>query len=106
MDPENEASQSEPARTVEPHRGTLILTLGILGLVLCAPLGVIAWVMAEGDLRRMRDGQMDPSGWRQTSSGRVCGIVASLLLVVSLFLGWFLLRYLQSFLQQYLSAMG
>ena len=29
------------------QNGTLILVLGILSLVLCAPLGIVAWVMGQ-----------------------------------------------------------
>lgn len=34
------------ARGVEPHRGILILVLGILGWLVCGFLGIAAWVMA------------------------------------------------------------
>src|SRR5579862_899581 len=40
----------------EPHRGSLIMTLGILSIFL-APLilGTIAWVMGNNDLRAMEE---------------------------------------------------
>src|SRR4051794_8841971 len=31
-------------RWLQPHRGTLILVFGILSLVVCAPMGIAAWV--------------------------------------------------------------
>jgi hypothetical protein len=64
---------------VRPHRGELVLTLGILSLVCCPiglVLGIIAWVMATDDLIRMRRGQMDPRGQGQTRAGQICGIIA------------------------------
>lgn len=64
---------------MKPHRGTLILVLGILGLVLCGPLGIAAWVMGQNDLKEMDAGQMDPSGRSLTNAGRICGIIATIL---------------------------
>lgn len=86
-----------------PHRGSLILTLGILGVsmhilgmggMLFAPccglslvgmgLGIPAWVMGRTDLRQMAQGIMDSSGRGATQGGMVCGIVAVALTVVEL----------------------
>ena len=63
---------------LDPHRGTLILTLGILGIVLpCGlVLGIIAWVLGQNDLAAMRAGNMDPSGEGNTNAGRILGIVS------------------------------
>lgn len=61
-----------------PHRGTAILTLGILSLVICWPiLGPIAWIMGNADLKEIRAGRMDPEGEGYTNAGRICGIVAT-----------------------------
>jgi len=32
---------------LRPHRGTLVLVLGILGLVCCMPCGIVAWVLGN-----------------------------------------------------------
>lgn len=64
---------------VQPHRGTMILVLGILGIVLCVICGIIAWVMANNDLRAMQAGQMDRSGEGLTKAGKICGIVGVIL---------------------------
>jgi hypothetical protein len=77
-------------RDCEPHRAQLILTLGIIGLgaMACAswmgavvgmPCGIIAWVLGTKDLARMRLGTMDPEGLGMTQSGRICGMVATLI---------------------------
>ena len=75
-----------------PHRGPLCLTMGIIsaGMVFfCCigsiPLGIVTWVLAAHDLRRMRDQEMDPSGRGQTLAGLICGVssVALVLLVIS-----------------------
>jgi hypothetical protein len=62
-----------------PHRGTAVLTLGILSLVIgCWPiLGPIAWIMGNADLREIRSGRMDPEGESYTNAGRICGIIAT-----------------------------
>jgi hypothetical protein len=69
---------------MKPHRGTTILVLGILGLVLCGPLGIAAWIMGNGDLREMNAGTMDPSGRGNTNAGRICGIIATILTILAL----------------------
>lgn len=65
-----------------PHRGTLILVLGILSLILCQPLGIAAWLMGNGDLAAMTAGTMDPSGRSTTEVGRILGIIATALLAI------------------------
>jgi hypothetical protein len=71
-------------RDVEPHRGTTILVLGILGLVV-APLilGPIAWILGNTDIKKIRAGTMDPEGEGNTNAGRICGIIATIYGLVS-----------------------
>ena len=78
---------------MKPHRATTILVLGILGLVICVPLGIAAWIMGNGDLRQMDAGQMDSTGRSMTNAGRIVGMIATILFVVGfvIFLGLFLL---------------
>ncbi|MCX6900924.1 MAG: DUF4190 domain-containing protein [Verrucomicrobia bacterium] len=72
---------------MKPHRGTLIMVFGILSLVLCAPLGIAAWIMGNGDLKQMDAGTMDPSGRSNTSAGRICGIIGTVLLIIGVVFG-------------------
>ena len=72
---------------MKPHRATTVLVLGILGLVICGPLGIVAWVMGNGDLKEMDAGQMDPSGRSTTNAGRICGMIATILLIVGVIIG-------------------
>ena len=67
---------------MEPHRGTTILVLGILGLVVCQICGIVAWVMANKDIPKMEAGTMDPEGLGQAKAGKICGIIAVILLVL------------------------
>lgn len=59
-----------------PHRGGLILTFGIIGILCCMPFGIAAWVMGASDLSEIRAGRMDPSGEGTTRIGMILGIVS------------------------------
>jgi predicted Zn finger-like uncharacterized protein len=78
-------------RDREPHRGVLILVMGILSLV-CLPLvsfvvppvlgvvfGLVAWVMGHGDLKKIQANEMDPEGSGLTRGGWICGIIGTCL---------------------------
>lgn len=71
-------------RDVAPHRGTAILVLGILSLVACGLLGPVAWIMGNTDLAEIRAGRMDRSGEGNTQAGRICGMIATILMGVGL----------------------
>ena len=75
---------------MKPHRGTLILILGILGLVCCQFLGIAAWIMGSNDLKEIDAGVMDPEGRGTTQAGMIIGIIATVLLVLTLMLQFFL----------------
>lgn len=79
---------------LRPHRGGLILVLGILGFFTCQLLGIMAWIMGSEDLREMRAGRMDPSGEGMTQAGTVLGMICGLLLAISLVLGLLALFFL------------
>ena len=78
---------------MKPHRGTLILVLGILGLVVCGPLGIAAWIMGKGDLKEMDAGAMDPTGRGMTNAGKICGLIATILMGLAILavIGFFVL---------------
>jgi hypothetical protein len=68
----------------EPHRGTAILVIGVLSLfIMPLPLGLLAWIWANEDLRKMNAGRMDPEGRGMTQAGKVCGILSSVLALAS-----------------------
>jgi len=71
--------QPGPLGMYQAHRGTMILVLGILGLVLCVICGIVAWVMGNADLREMDAGRMDPAGRGMTQAGKICGMIACIL---------------------------
>ncbi len=72
---------------MKPHRGVIILVFGILGLVACQVFGIAAWVMGNTDLREMDVGIMDPSGRDLTKAGRICGMIATVMLVIPAIFG-------------------
>jgi hypothetical protein len=80
-------------RDTRAHRGTLILVLGILSIVVvplywCSPvaviLGLCAWVMGHNDRRAIAAKEMDPEGKSTTTAGWVCGMIGTALGVLEL----------------------
>lgn len=67
---------------MKPHRGILILGYGLLAFLFCPFFGIAAWVMGTRDLQEMERGRMDPTGRNLTKLGRICGVIATLLIIV------------------------
>jgi predicted Zn finger-like uncharacterized protein len=125
---EDDEDERRPARRryregMDPHRGSLILVLGIVSLTMavlaiigfcCAPLGltpvlglplgIVAWVLGHKDLRRIDAGEMDPEGRGTTVGGWICGIIGTILnaliviaiIVIIVIYGAFFLAIFQS----------
>src|SRR5438034_986442 len=73
-------SNSEPIKSMKPHRGVLILVLGILSFVLCGIFTAIpAWILGNSDVKEMDAGTMDPAGRGMTNAGRILGIIQVIL---------------------------
>jgi hypothetical protein len=96
------------------HRGPLILTLGIIscslgglgvlayaGMLCCGlfafagllcsacavGLGLPSWIMGQRDLKKIRNGEMDPEGEPSTKRGWICGTVGTILGALGLLCG-------------------
>ncbi|HTE18276.1 MAG TPA: zinc ribbon domain-containing protein [Armatimonadota bacterium] len=72
------ASAMPPPSDLRPHRGGTLMGLSI-GLAVvdlfCCPLASIAsWVMANGDIKEMDAGRMDPSGRQQAKTAMAISI--------------------------------
>ncbi len=67
---------------LRPHRATLVLVLGIVGIVCCMPAGIVAWVLGHQDLRDMSAGVMDPAGRGMTQAGKILGMISVALVVL------------------------
>ena len=66
-------------------QATTILVLGILSLVVCGVIGPFAWVMGNRALRDIdaSQGTYTPLGGRSSvNAGRICGMIATILLVL------------------------
>lgn len=72
-----------------PHRGRLILVLGILGFVCLGLTGGLAWYWGNEDLRKMNVGIMDASGIDLTEYGRILGIISVCLWVLGILIAAF-----------------
>jgi hypothetical protein len=81
---------------MKPHRGAQILVFGIVGLIMCPPLGIAAWFMGDSDLEKMKNRNMDSSGRDLTKAGRILGIIGTVYffavaaLMILFFVGAFL----------------
>jgi hypothetical protein len=100
------ALSAGPSGNGQPHRGPLVLTLGIIGDVLllsapfalCCPfvfwlpllvglgLCVTALLLGRTDLARIQAGEMDPAGRGMTMGGFICGVVGTVLHAILLLL--------------------
>lgn len=75
-----------------PHRGGIVLALGLMGFVSgCPILSIMAWVMGNGDLREMREGRMDPEGQGMTQAGYVLGMILSGFWILAAVIGLFVM---------------
>ena len=61
--------------------------LGILSICVCGVMGPIAWVMGNGELARIAQGEVSSEQLGMTKAGWICGIVGTVLLAVTLV--WF-----------------
>jgi hypothetical protein len=110
-----ERDGAPPRRDCEPHRGSLILTLGRVSLCLAVPgllgvaflpfalaslvgggLGLTVSLMARDDLEQMRRKVMDPDGEQSTLTGQTCSSIGLVIGIVGLLLAG-LLRLPQLF---------
>ncbi len=67
---------------VEHPQGTIVLVLGIVGIVMCQVVGPVAWVMGN---RALAEIDAEPGRWSNrgnVAAGRICGIVATVLLAL------------------------
>jgi hypothetical protein len=69
---------------VDHPKAITVLILGILSLVCCSPLGIVALIMGNNALKEI-DSQPGRYGNRQTVQiGRILGIIGIVLLVLSI----------------------
>jgi uncharacterized membrane protein YjgN (DUF898 family) len=77
---------SEPISGATPasnNRPTIILVLGILGVVCCGLLAPVAWVMGSSELKAIQAGSSPASGEGLAKAGKILGIIGTVLLVLT-----------------------
>ena len=79
--------EDEDSCEMKAHRGTLILILGILGLLLCGLLAIPAWVMGSADMKEIDAGTMDPAGRGSTQIGKILGMIVCILMILGVVIG-------------------
>lgn len=72
----------------KPEGGSTIFVLGLLGLLLCQILGIIAWVQGNTYMAKCRNMGVEPDGL--AVAGRILGIISTILLIISVSAGIFL----------------
>ena len=82
--PQTGPQNMTPGGYMTPHRGGVVLALGICALVfnLCLVPGIMAWYMGNSDLKAMNRGDMDLEGRSLTQVGMILGIVGTTLTVL------------------------
>lgn len=65
-----------------PEGATTVFVLGVLSLILCAPLGIVAWIQGNSYLSRCRSVSVEPEALGV--AGRILGIIATCLLSLGL----------------------
>ena len=79
---QNNGIQTNQTKKLEAHRGGMILTFGLIGLLAFWPLAIPAWIMGSGDLKKMKSGVMDPDGKGMTQAGYIMGMIVCILFIV------------------------
>jgi len=64
----------------KPEGAVTVFVLGLLGLLICAPLGIVAWVMGNSYMAKCRAMSAQPEGL--AVAGRILGMIATCLLIL------------------------
>ncbi len=67
------------APQLRSNHAELVLLLGIISLFMCGPLGIVAWIMGNSDLKRIRRGLMSSRKIGTLKVGKALGIVGTCL---------------------------
>jgi phage FluMu protein Com len=78
----------------QPHRGGLILGLGIGSIIVACLCPLICWILAaiavnyaNADKPKMERGIMDPTGMSMTTAGQICAYVGSVIGLINCIAG-------------------
>lgn len=59
----------------------MVLFLGILSLFMCGPIGIVAWIIANTDLKKIRAGTLSSRKASNLRIGRALGIIGAVLFI-------------------------
>lgn len=65
-------------------QGTIILVLGILGLLICGILAPIAWIMGNNAIAEIDRNPRAYSNRSIVQAGRICGIVGTVIWIIGI----------------------
>jgi hypothetical protein len=90
-DDDDDDDDDRPSRrgrgNMAPHRGVMILILGLCGILPCCIgliCGPVAFFLGSADIKKMDEGSMDPTGRTLTQVGRFVGLAFGILWVLSI----------------------
>ena len=63
---------------------TLILVLGIVGLLCCSLLGPVVWYMGKQELQGIAEGRLPAANEGTAKAGMILGIITTILLILSI----------------------
>ena len=73
--------------TAGQPNGTLVLILGIAGIICLPILAPIAWIMGNNGMALLNSGQGDETQRGNVNAGRICGIIGTVLMIVGAVVG-------------------
>jgi len=59
----------------KPEGATTVFVLGLIGLLVCQILGIVAWILGNNYLKKCRQMNVQPEG--MAVAGRILGIIAT-----------------------------
>ena len=68
----------------QSSKATLILVLGILGIVCCGLLAPVAWYLGNEELKGIDAGRLSEANRGMANAGKILGIIGTVLLVLGL----------------------
>ncbi len=89
---QNENFQQQPYPQYQGQEplpnATIILILGILSIVVCQLLGIVALIMGNNsiDLYRRNPGRYSVESYNNVNAGRICGIIGICLMALIIFI--------------------
>lgn len=90
--PYGQSGYGAPAPRPHP-RGTAVLVLGIIGIVICFPCGIIALIMGNNALKEIDANPGAYTNRSMVNAGRILGIIAVIIWVIGLIVRFAALRH-------------